>query len=68
LFDLLAHRRDREPGPARDAEFEKETRDVCLDGLLADADLVGDLFVRQSGDDEPKDLALARSDAWAVRT
>ncbi len=46
FVDLLAHRRDRQPGPAFDSELQEQPRDVALHGLLADAQLVGDGLVR----------------------
>src|SRR5215211_8234880 len=42
-----------------EAEFLQEARDMCLDGRVADDELLGDLGVGEAAREEPQDLELA---------
>lgn len=68
LIELLAHGRDGKTGAARDTELEEQPRNMRLDGLFADSQVLGDGLVGKARDDERQYLPFARGEAWGIRT
>lgn len=60
---FLAHRRDGKSRSAFDAELQEQSRNMGLDGLLADPHLLRDRLVRHPRDDALKHLAFTWGDA-----
>jgi hypothetical protein len=56
-----ADRRKRELSSAFDVKLPKDCRQMRLDGLLTNAEFVGNTFILLAGSDERGDLAFARA-------